>query len=77
VPRRPPFFCNTEKNDGHLSHRAQHYFSLVSEPKEMKIYDAGHALNAEARRDRYEFLHKQLKLKRINLKNFDNVREIK
>ncbi|MDQ3713709.1 MAG: hypothetical protein M3388_16015 [Acidobacteriota bacterium] len=36
-----------------------------------------HALNTEARRDRYKFLRTQLKLKRIDLKNFDNVREIK
>ncbi|MDQ3712055.1 MAG: prolyl oligopeptidase family serine peptidase, partial [Acidobacteriota bacterium] len=70
-------FLQHGKNDGHLGRRAQHYFSLVSEPKEMKLYDAGHALNAEARRDRYEFLRKQLKLKRIDLKNFDNVREFK
>jgi cephalosporin-C deacetylase-like acetyl esterase len=70
-------FLQYGKNDGHLSRRAQHYFSLVSEPKEMKIYDAGHALNAQARRDRYEFLRQQLRLKRIDLKNLDNVREIK
>jgi len=70
-------FLQHGKNDGHLSRRAQHYLSLVSEPKELKLYDTGHALNAEARRDRYEFLRKQLKLKRIDLKNFDNVREIK
>ncbi len=70
-------FLQHGKNDGHLARRAQHYFSLVSEPKELKLYDAGHALNAEARRDRYGFLRQQLKLKSIDLKNFDNVREIK
>jgi dienelactone hydrolase len=35
----------------------------VSEPKRMSFYEAPHALNAEARRDRIVFLTKQLKLK--------------
>jgi hypothetical protein len=39
---------------------------VVSEPKELKIYDAEHALNAEARRDRIHFLIEQLKLKPIS-----------
>src|SRR5436853_6391907 len=43
--------------------RARQYAAIVSEPKELKIYDAEHALNAEARRDRMQFLIKQLKLK--------------
>lgn len=70
-------FLQHGKSDGHLPRRAQYHFALISEPKEMKLYDAGHALNAEARLDRYEFLRKHLKLKRIDLKNFDKVREIK
>ncbi|MBZ5630057.1 MAG: hypothetical protein LAO06_14455 [Acidobacteriia bacterium] len=32
----------------------------VSEPKTLKIYDAPHALNAEATRDRLQFLAGQL-----------------
>jgi len=32
--------------------RARAYASIVSEPKQFKEYDAPHALNAEARRDR-------------------------
>src|SRR5439155_5589665 len=43
--------------------RARQYAAVVSEPKQLKIYDAEHALNAEARRDRMQFLIKQLKLK--------------
>jgi len=43
--------------------RARQYAAIVSEPKELKIYDAEHALNAEARRDRIHFLIQQLKLK--------------
>jgi cephalosporin-C deacetylase-like acetyl esterase len=70
-------FLQYAKNDGLLSRRAQYYFSLVSEPKEMKIYDAGHALNAEARRDRYEFLRKHLNLKRIDTTALDKIKELK
>ena len=43
--------------------RAKQYAAIVSEPKQLKIYDAPHALNAEARRDRISFLTDQLKLK--------------
>ena len=45
------------------SARAHLYAAVVSEPKQLKIYDAPHALNAEARRDRIAFLTEQLKLK--------------
>ncbi len=37
--------------------------AIVSEPKQVKFYDAPHALNAEARRDRIQFLIEQLKLR--------------
>jgi len=43
--------------------RARLYAAVVSEPKRFKLYDAPHALNAEARRDRIDFLTEQLKLK--------------
>jgi dienelactone hydrolase len=43
--------------------RARLYAAVVSEPKQLKIYDAPHALNAEARRDRIAFLTEQLRLK--------------
>lgn len=43
--------------------RAREYEKIVSKPKLLKIYDAPHALNAEARRDRIQFLTEQLKLK--------------
>jgi len=42
---------------------ARQYAAIVSEPKRFKLYDAPHALNAEARRDRVAFLCEQLKLK--------------
>jgi cephalosporin-C deacetylase-like acetyl esterase len=43
--------------------RAWAYYAVVSDPKNMKFYDAPHALNADARRDRVAFLVRQLKLK--------------
>jgi dienelactone hydrolase len=46
--------------------RARQYAALVSEPKQFKLYDAPHALNAEARRDRIAFLSDQLKLKPLD-----------
>jgi dienelactone hydrolase len=46
--------------------RARQYAANVSEPKQFKLYDAPHALNAEARRDRIAFLSGQLKLKPLD-----------
>jgi cephalosporin-C deacetylase-like acetyl esterase len=46
--------------------RARQYAAVVSEPKRFKLYDAPHALNAEARRDRVAFLTEQLKLKPLD-----------
>jgi dienelactone hydrolase len=42
---------------------ARKYAALVSEPRQFKLYDAPHALNAEARRDRIAFLCEQVRLK--------------
>jgi len=39
--------------------------AVASEPKQFKLYDAPHALNAEARRDRIAFLTEQLQLKPV------------
>ncbi len=46
--------------------RAVQYAAVVSEPKRFKLYDAPHALNADARRDRIQFLIEQLKLKPLS-----------
>jgi dienelactone hydrolase len=48
--------------------RARAYEALVSEPKQFRLYDAPHALNAEARRDRVSFLCEQLRLKPPDMK---------
>jgi dienelactone hydrolase len=45
--------------------RARGYAAIVSEPKRFQLYDAPHALNAAARRDRIAFLTEQLKLKPV------------
>jgi dienelactone hydrolase len=39
------------------------YFAVASEPKKLKIYEAPHALNAEATRDRIAFLAERLSFK--------------
>jgi dienelactone hydrolase len=48
--------------------RAREYEKVVSEPKRFKLYEAPHALNAEAKRDRIAFLTEQLKLKTLPAK---------
>src|SRR5437588_4019082 len=53
------------RDSGISAERAREYAGIVSEPKQFKIYDAEHNLNAEARRDRIQFLVEQLKLKSV------------
>lgn len=66
------------RQDGFLvESTARHYLDMIGGPKELKIYDAGHALNAEARRDRYEWLRKELGLKRLDPAILDKVKEVK
>jgi len=57
------FLQYATKEDFLTPERAREYFAIVSEPKTLKFYDAPHALNAEARRDRVAFLVKELNLK--------------
>jgi hypothetical protein len=57
------FLQYATKEDFLNAEQAKQYFAVVSEPKKMKLYDAPHALNAEARRDRIAFLADQLKFK--------------
>ena len=55
---------------------AEHFFGIATEPKLLKIYDAPHALNAEARHDRAEWLQKQLHLKSVDYKALDKLPEL-
>jgi cephalosporin-C deacetylase-like acetyl esterase len=57
------FLQYATKEDFLTPERAHEYFKIVSEPKSLKFYEAPHALNAEARRDRIAFLVKELNLK--------------
>ena len=56
--------------------RARGYAAIVSEPKKLKIYDAPHALNAEATRDRIAFLCEQLKVKSPEAKAVAGIPEL-
>ena len=51
------------KEDFLTPDRARQYAANVSEPKKLKLYEAPHALNAEARRDRIAFLCDQLSIR--------------
>ncbi len=60
-------FMQYATDEGFLTpERARQYAENVSEPKQFKLYKAPHALNAEARRDRIEFLREQLRLGAID-----------
>jgi dienelactone hydrolase len=56
--------------------RAREYEKVVSQPKRFKLYEAPHALNAEARRDRIAFLTEQLKLKPLPAKVIDAIPDL-
>lgn len=53
------------RDSGIPPEEAREFAAVVSEPKQFKLYDAEHNLNAEARRDRIHFLVEQLKLKPV------------
>jgi cephalosporin-C deacetylase-like acetyl esterase len=56
--------------------RARVYAAVVSEPKRFELYDAPHALNAAARRDRIAFLTSQLKLKPLPAATIASIPEL-
>ena len=64
-------FSNQEKSFSPES--ARQHAAVVSEPKQVKFYDAPHALNAEARRDRIQFLTEQLKLRPLPASAIANI----
>jgi len=55
---------------------ARQYAAIVSEPKRFKLYEAPHALNAEARRDRLAFLSEQLKVKPLSAAQLASIPEL-
>ncbi len=52
---------------------AKQYLEIVSTPKKLKIYDAPHALNAQATRDRIAFLAEQLSFQLPDSKAIDAI----
>jgi cephalosporin-C deacetylase-like acetyl esterase len=56
--------------------RARLYAAVVSEPKRFELYDAPHALNGAARRDRIAFLTQQLKLKPLPAATIASIPEL-
>jgi cephalosporin-C deacetylase-like acetyl esterase len=52
---------------------ARGYFERFAEPKRIEFYDAGHALNKEAREERVEWLAERLKLKKIDREAVERV----
>ena len=55
---------------------AKRYLEVVSEPKRLKIYQAQHALNSEATRDRVAFLAQQLSFKAPDVKSVASIPEL-
>lgn len=56
--------------------RVRKYAEVVSDPKRFKLYDAPHALNAEARRDRVTFLTEQLRLSLLSPELIDSIPDL-
>jgi cephalosporin-C deacetylase-like acetyl esterase len=56
---------------------ARKFFAMCAGPKEMKLYDSGHSLNREARRDRVNFLQSHLALRKLAPGAVDNIPETK
>jgi cephalosporin-C deacetylase-like acetyl esterase len=55
---------------------ARGYFERFSEPKKIEFYKAGHALNAEACKDRVQWLAERLKLSRIDPEAIERVPDL-
>ena len=56
---------------------ARRYYDLFAEPKRISFYDAGHELDAAARRDRAEWLRQRLSLKPIDMAALARIPELK
>ena len=59
----PALFQYALNDDWITVPEAKQYLALVSGPKTVKFYNSGHALNAQARVDRFAFLQQQLGLR--------------
>src|SRR4051794_9808917 len=61
------------KDEGIPEKIARGYFERFAEPKKIEFYDAGHALNKQAREQRVEWLAERLKLKKIDREAIERV----
>ncbi len=76
IPHAAPaaVFLQYGRKDPTLSEAsAHHYFEMLSEPKALKFYDAGHALDSAARRDRIAWLVEHLGLGSIPTAEIDRI----
>lgn len=73
----PAFFQYATHDEFVPVSAAKHYFELSSGPKEIKFYDSAHALNAQARHDRYEFLRKHLALPALPAGTLEKIPQVK
>lgn len=55
---------------------ARSYFERFSEPKKIEFYKAGHALNAEARKDRVQWLAARLKLSQVDPEAIERIPDL-
>lgn len=62
-----------EDDEGIPEKLARGYFARFAEPKKIAFYKAGHALNAEAREERVEWLVERLKLSKIDREAIERV----
>jgi pimeloyl-ACP methyl ester carboxylesterase len=71
-------FLQYGRQDKPISEKmARRDFERFGEPKRIAFYDAGHALNAEARRERVEWLAGRLSLRRPDFKALARIPELK
>ncbi len=71
-------FLQFGRQDKPISEKmARRSYELFAEPKRIAFYDAGHALDAEARRDRVEWLVKRLSLKAIDRASLARIPQLK
>jgi hypothetical protein len=62
-----------QEDEGVPEKMARQYFAWFAQPKKIAFYKAGHALNAEAREDRVEWLVERLKLSKIDREAIERV----
>jgi len=71
-------FLQFGRNDEPIPERiARHYYDLFAQPKRIAFYDAGHALNREARRDRVAWLVERLSLSSVDQAALAGIPELK